>query len=113
MTPDQLKKLRLAAKLAGLPPPGFEGGEGGPMSKGGLVWSGEGRCIDWNPYTDGTDALDLLVMVVLVGGGHDLQRVIVDSVAYCKGEAASVAREYIVEEAARLAPSVRRSLSAR
>jgi hypothetical protein len=54
-----LELLELAAKAAGLPPDGYDGGPGGPMSKGGLVWSGSGRCIDWNPLKDKVDALDL------------------------------------------------------
>lgn len=113
MTPDQLQKLHLAAKLARLPPRGFEGGEGGPMSKGGLFWSGNGRCIDWNPYTDSADALDLLVIVVLHGGGHGLTTAIIECVQNMRGEAGAAARWYIVDEAARLAARDIRKLSPR
>lgn len=55
--------LELAARAAGyIPTPdGMEAGEGGPMSKGGLVFAGNGECIDWNPLTDDGDALRLAV----------------------------------------------------
>jgi len=53
--------LELAAKAARLPPDGMEGGEGGPTSKGGLVWSGESQCIDWNPLIDDGDVFRLCV----------------------------------------------------
>jgi len=62
MTNDR-ELLEAAAKAAGMipPPPGMDLGEPGPMSKGGLVFSGNGECIDWNPLTDDGDALRLVV----------------------------------------------------
>lgn len=60
--------LEMAAKAAGMTPPleGMTAGEGGPMSKGGLVFAGNGECIDWNPLTDDGDALRLAVNLNLV-----------------------------------------------
>lgn len=64
--------LEAAARAIGLPPDGMEGGEGGPMSKGGLVWSGAGECIDWNPLVDDGDALRLAVKCRLnIGFGNE------------------------------------------
>lgn len=62
-TAEVRQLLELAAKAAGLPPEGFEGG---PMSKGGLVWSCDGECIDWNPLTDDGDAFRLARAVGMV-----------------------------------------------
>jgi hypothetical protein len=61
------KLLKAAAKAAGMipPPAGMEEGGAGPMSKGGLVFSGNGECIDWNPLTDDGDALRLAVKLHL------------------------------------------------
>jgi hypothetical protein len=55
--------LEAAAKAAGMlpAPAGVDCAEGGPMSKGGLVFSGNGDCIDWNPLTDDGDAFRLAV----------------------------------------------------
>lgn len=64
MSATQLTDIQLleaAAKAAGMlpPPAGMDCGEAGPKSKGGLVFSGGGQCIDWNPLTDDADALRL------------------------------------------------------
>jgi len=56
-----IELLKRAAKAADLPPDGTEIDEGGPMSKGGLIFYGNGTCIDWNPLSDDGDALRLAV----------------------------------------------------